>query len=108
MKKTTLLAGIVLFFLACKKDNDTASLDCINDKIEDFKQSTDAIAIKTIKSNGELVFWLQSDMTDVADGGTVIWNEKCEVVCQTGFRYITHGVNCPDFASPDWEIIWEK
>ncbi|MCC6724157.1 MAG: hypothetical protein IT258_06565 [Saprospiraceae bacterium] len=109
MKKITLLAAIVLALLGCKKEEYEGSIPtCIAEKLSTFKKNDMAIAAKTMIHDGERVFWLQYDMTNVGCGGQIYTNEDCEVVCKHGFRALAIELNCPSEDSPDWEVIWEK
>ena len=111
MKKMTLLAAIVLAFATCKKNKviDDSISECMQAEIEQFKAANDAVAILTIVSQSEKVYWFKyGTFTHSIDGCDYIYNNDCEIVCNFGGKCLLVEENCPDLDSPNWETIWEK
>ncbi len=104
---TIALSLSLLCFFGCKKSEELVP-DCLEAKIEEFKQLPWAASIVKINKPGETLYWL---IDSFADAGESVLNEACEVVCITDIDCVcsedvvfcdeTH-LNFPQ------EVIWEK
>ncbi len=93
----------MLTLVACQKDKQRT---CLDSKLEEFKASPNAIAIRTQEVNGETHYWFQTTASS-KDLGDSIMNESCEFVCSICGE-------CPwtpcmyNYDETKWDIIWEK
>ncbi len=100
-----ILTICLLCFFSCHKSEEVYS-DCLEDKIEEFKQRPWAGSIVKIYKPGEALFWF---IDSIADAGEDVLNEACEVVCITDCYCTGVYVYC-DASHLDYPMktIWEK
>ncbi len=99
----------LLWIVSCQKNSiDTSISDCINDKIEAFKNDETAKAVYSITRNEKQYYWMNTDAT-YFDGVEYIFGNDCENACQF----------CGECALPDctkdfpydkskWTLVWKK
>lgn len=109
MKKITLFTCLTIFLLAtaCKKKTETVYSNCLEEKMEAFKneESTQRI-VKITKPDGNL-YWFVDGYIDT---GEEIVNEDCEVVCITDCECDESVIISCDGTIFDFpqETIWER
>jgi hypothetical protein len=109
MKKNTLFTciTIILMATACKDKTETVYSDCLEEKIEAFKneESTQRI-VKITRPDGNL-YWF---VGGAIDAGYEMVNEDCELVCITDCECDGNVIIICDSTHLDFpqETIWER
>jgi hypothetical protein len=107
MKNLLFFCFAILAASCCKKTAEApAPSPCLTAKLEEFKQQSDAVSIRTQSVSGETHYWLNTDAR-AYDGLEYILGENCDTVCSIGgFRL---PLACEsDYDFEDWEIIWQQ
>jgi len=111
MKKTSILfsAAFALILSACCKHPEEPTpkpSECISAKIEAFKQQALSQSIIKITTPNDTLYWF---VDSLADGGEMVLNESCELVCTADCECVGNFVFC-DGSHLDFpmETIWEQ
>lgn len=93
-----------IFLFSCKEDNPVNSIpDCLQQKIDDFKQDPHAQSIIRIQKPGDTLYWFIED-TESFD---VILSEDCLFTCVVAPFISEHICDSTILDFPQ-EIVWEK
>lgn len=110
MQKLALLVFAILIFATCKKDPASASEpECIEEKIELFKNEANAIAVRKTIVGAETHYLFDIAYSPV-DGTPKAWilNEVCDSACYFCRGFCADPWCAEDYVLADWETIWEK
>jgi hypothetical protein len=92
---------------SCQKEKIEAGIpECIDGKIELFKNSSNAVSVQRMKQNDEFHYWFNTDAR-FFDGPEYILNGKCDTVCSYG-RIFPSQTCLNYYENGTWEVIWKK
>ena len=103
----SIVSTLFLFsFLACKKADEPKFSECIESKIEEFKQQPWADSIVKIKKPGETLYWFVDTTVDAGEG---VFNENCDLICTTDCECDGDFLFCDEthLHFPK-EVVWKK
>jgi hypothetical protein len=106
MKKILIVCCAILAFAACKDDEGGNTNPCLEEKLEAFKASEEAVSIRTQIVEEETHYWLNTNAL-TWDGVEYILNEDCDTICTFCGKCIP--ADCVNVYDPNnWNTIWEK
>ncbi|HRI01335.1 MAG TPA: hypothetical protein PK006_09825 [Saprospiraceae bacterium] len=108
MKYALLFPLLFLISCHCKTEDELINItlpDCIQSIIIDPKASVGLKTVQAQKVNGNVHYWLNTDLTHV-DGAEYIINNQCDTVC-----YFCGECQIPDCSkkyTSNWVLIWKN